>query len=106
MEISKITWVFDESVALDIRLTNPHDSDSVIYASRGYHLKYDGDRYQLESADGIATYPDYDILAAHDTVSFTLHFEGFDDAPDSIDFVLRPGVGFYGIILNNENEEE
>ena len=107
MEITKITYTNSfASFALDIRLTNPNDRDTMICASRSYHLKYDGEMYQLDSANGIATYPDYDILAAHDTVWFTLLFEEFDAAPDSFDFVLSPGVGFYGIILNDENEEE
>lgn len=106
MEISKITWMTNESVALYIRLANPNDRDTMIYASRSCHLIYDDDRYQLDSASGIATYPDYDILTAHDTVSFTLYFEELYEDPDSIDLVLKPGVGIYGIILNDENEEE
>lgn len=106
MEISKITWFSGKSVALHIRLTNPNDRDTVIYASHSCHLKDNDDRYQLDSANGIATYPDYDILAAHDTVSFTLYFEELDYDSDTIDFVLKPGVGFYGIILYDENEEE
>lgn len=106
VKITKITCMYDEFTMLHIQLTNPHDHDTIIYASRGFHIKGDdGTIYQLDSARGIATYPDYDVLAAHDTVSFDLYFDDFDyEDHDSVDFVMGPGVGVYGIVINEEEE--
>ena len=107
VKITKITYILEEKYILDVHLTNPYDHDTIIYASRGCHIIGDDSLLcRLDTAIGIATYPDYDMLAAHDTVSFSLHFHcGFHRAFSNIHLVMRPGVGIYGVIFNEEEEE-
>jgi len=105
--ITKISCLPGVSYILDIQLTNPYDRDTIICASRGYHLIGDDSILcRLDTAKGIAIYPDYDKLAVRDTVSFTLYFDDPGECDFStIDFVMRPGVGIYGIEINEKEEE-
>ncbi len=89
----------------NLKLNNPNDKDTIIFASRGYYLEADGKQYYLWDTEEIAIYPEYDVLAAHQTKFFELQFRKIPKTTKTVDLIMGPDVKFYGIILNDKNDE-
>ena len=105
LEHLKITEMEMEFALQNIRLTfnleNPYNKDTLIYASRDYYVESNDKKYYLTKAENIPLFPDRDVLAAHESRKFVLEFSKPSKC-DSLNFVMRPGEGIYGIKFEEE----
>ena len=85
------------SFYITIKITNPYDKDTIIYASRGWYLEADGKQHYLESAEIIPLYPEYKVLAANQSIEFQLEFVEIPEIPDSMALVMSNGIRINGI---------
>ena len=85
------------SMAIGIKLENPYDKDTIIYASRGWYIDANGKQLYLYSVDDIPMYPEYKVLAAHQSIEYTLTFDNIPDIPDTVSLIMSPGIRINGI---------
>ena len=85
------------SFYITIKITNPYDKDTIIYASRGWYLEADGKQHYLESAESIPLYPEYKVLAANQSTEFILEFVEIPETTDSMALVMSNGIRINGI---------
>lgn len=85
------------SMAIGIKLENPYDKDTIIYASRGWYIDANGKQLYLYSVDDIPMYPEYKVLAAHQSIEYTLTFDNIPDIPDTVSLVMSNGIRINGI---------
>ena len=93
------------STSLDLTLRNTHDKDTIIFASRSFYLEANGQQYKLSNVENIPLYPEYKILAPDDTLSFSIDFSVIPKDLKSFDFIMKPGVGIFGITTKEDNNE-
>lgn len=84
-------------IYIEIKLNNPYDNDTIIYASRGWYLETNGKQYHLRTAEDIPMYPEYKVLAAHQNTKFKLIFDKTPETPDSISLIMSHGIRINGI---------
>ena len=80
-----------------IKVKNPYNKDTIIYASRGWYLEADGKQHYLESAEDIPLYPEYKVLAANQSTEFILEFVEIPETTDSMALVMSNGIRITGI---------
>ena len=78
-------------------LYNPYDKDTIVYASRSWYLEADGKQYHIQSADDIPLYPTYQVLAAHQSIEYSLDFDRILEMPQYMDLIMDHGIRIYGI---------
>ena len=85
------------SFYITIKIKNPYNKDTIIYASRGWYLEADGKQHYLESAEDIPLYPEYKVLAANQSTEFILEFVEIPETTDSMALVMSNGIRITGI---------
>ena len=85
------------STDMTLKLVNPYDKDTIVYASRGFYLEVNGIQYHLISTENIPLYPGYKVLAPHETIEYELSFPKIPRTTETVDFVMFPEIGIYGI---------
>lgn len=98
-----------ESLGLYFGLINTHDTDTIVYASRGSYVE-DGNtknKYYLSStaSQGVELYPAYWNVKPHDTINFFLNFGDIPLYADSLNFWFKPGKGILGVKFVVKREE-
>ena len=94
--VSTLPFCFTD---VELTLYNPYDHDTIVYSSLGCFMEVDGKKYYIQKVDSLPFYPDYKILAAHDSIQCNFYFPPIPISTDSIDFVMSPEVGVFGIKL-------
>jgi hypothetical protein len=94
------------SMAIGIKLENPYDKDTIIYASRGWYIDANGKQLYLYSVDDIPMYPEYKVLAAHQSIEYTLTFDNIPDIPDTVSLIMSPGIRINGISTKGITPQE
>lgn len=84
-------------IYIEIKLNNPYDKDTVIYASRGWYLETNGKQYHIRTAENIPMYPEYKVLAAHQSIEYSLTFDGIPEIPDSMSLIMSHEIRINGI---------
>jgi hypothetical protein len=96
-----------QSSSVLFALVNSHDTDTLVYASRGSYIE-DGasNKYYLstEKTPTLALYPDYQYIKPHDTLCFFLDFDQFPRNADSLNFWFKPGQGILGFTFVETEE--
>lgn len=87
------------STYLTIKLNNPYDKDTIIYASRGWYLEANGKQNHLRWTKDIPMYPEYKVLAAHQSIEYSLTFDIIPDNTDSMSLIMNNGIRITGIRL-------
>jgi hypothetical protein len=96
IEIYSITQT-TQGISLKIRLTNPYDKDTIIYASRGWYIEANGKQNHLRLTQDIPMYPEYKVLAAHQSTEYILTFDKIPVPPGSMTLVMSHGISINGI---------
>lgn len=85
------------TISIKMTLYNPYDKDTIVYASRSWYLEADGKQYHIQSADDIPLYPTYQVLAAHQSIEYSLDFDRILEMPQYMDLIMDHGIRIYGI---------
>ncbi|MCR5455346.1 MAG: toll/interleukin-1 receptor domain-containing protein [Bacteroidales bacterium] len=94
----------DKNTTLKFHLINDSNADSAIYASKDFYIAANGKKYNMTSADSIATHPATTTLAKGKAMDYALTFPAIPNGTESIDFVGGK-AGIYGLRLTRPNKK-
>ena len=92
------------STDMTLKLVNPYDKDTIVYATRGFYLEVNGIQYHLEYTTDMPLYPEYKVLAPHETIEYELSFPKIPRTTETVDFVMFPEIGIYGIKIGKKDD--